>query len=334
MSVTALDVVAARRRIRDRVRVTPLHESAWLSSVAGARVWLKLESVQLTGSFKIRGAFNALLQLAAGTDLKGGPYDEKGFEPAKAGPQIVTASAGNHGRAIAYAAEALGFHATVFTPKDAPDAKVGAIRRHGATLRHEAADYDEAEITAKAFARETSATFVSAYNHPAVVAGAGTIALEILEMAPDVDTLVVPVGGGGLIGGMAVAAKAISPSIRIVGVELEVSNAFQVSLRNGRITVITAGASIADGLGGNMDPDTITFEIVQRAVDDMVTVSETELADAIRGLVREEHLIAEGAGAAAAAALLAGKAGRGRRIVAVLSGANIDAARVARLLTA
>ena len=325
MIPTALDVVAARRRIRDRVRVTPLHESAWVSSVAGAQVWLKLESVQLTGSFKIRGAFNALLQLAAGADLQVGPNRK---------PQIVTASAGNHGRAIACAAEALGFRATVFTPKDAPEAKVGPIRRHGATLRRDAADYDEAERAAKAFARQTGATFVSAYNHPAVVAGAGTIALETLEIAPDVDTLVVPVGGAGLIGGIAIAAKAISPSIRVIGVELEVSNAFQVSLRNGRITAIVAGQTIADGLGGNMDADTITFEIVQRFVDEVVTVSEAEIVAAIAGLVREEHLIAEGAGAASVAAVLAGKTWKGRRIAAVVSGANIDATRLAPLLTA
>jgi threonine dehydratase len=316
--MTALDVVAARRRIRDRVRTTPLHESTWLSSAADAHVWLKLESVQVTGSFKIRGAFNALLQLASNGNVK----------------EIVTASAGNHGRAIAYAAEALGFRATVFIPERAPDSKVGPIRRHGATLRQDARDYDEAEAAAKEFARETGATFVSAYNHPDVIAGAGTVALEILDVAPEIDTIVVPIGGGGLIGGIAIAAKAASPSIRIIGVEPEVSNAFQVSLRHGRIMLITPGASIADGLGGNIDADSMTFEIVREFVDEVITVSEEEIVAAIAGLAREEHLIAEGAGAAATAAVLARKAPKEKRIVVLVSGSNIDAPRLARILSA
>jgi threonine dehydratase len=315
MTPTAIDVLAARRRLGPHLRPTPLHQSAWLSQQAGAHVSLKLESMQLTGSFKIRGALNALLNV----------------EPTRA-REIVTASAGNHGRALAYAAEMLGMRAVVFTPRDAAETKVTAIRRHGATLTQVPGRYDESEIAAKRYAEETGALFISPYNHPDVAAGGGTVAVEILEVEPDTDTVVVPIGGGGLISGMAVAAKAIVPSIRIVGVEAEASAAMAASLPHGRIVVIAPRPTIADGLGGNVDPETITFPIIQRFVDEVVTVSEPELLDAVRGLVREEHLIAEGAGAAATAAVLAGKAGSGPKIVAVLSGANIDAGRLLDVL--
>lgn len=302
------DILAARQRIRGHVDVTPLRESAWLSAVTGGRAALKLECVQRTGSFKIRGAVNALARLPRGTHL-------------------VTASAGNHGRAIASAAESLGLRATVFTPRDAPQAKLAAIERHGAELRSDSPTYDDAEVAAKRHARDTGLPFVSPYNHPDVIAGAGTIALELFDAAPDLDTLVVPIGGGGLISGIAIAAKAIAPRVRVIGVEVEASTAFLVSVRNGRITTIDPQPTLADGLGGNMDPDTITFEIVQRYVDDLVTVSEAELIAAVRGLAAEEHVIAEGAGAAAPAAVLAGKAGRSPNVAAIVSGSNIDLKR-------
>lgn len=311
----AVDVLAARQRIRQHLDVTPLHRSAWLSSATGRPVWLKLECVQLTGSFKIRGALNALSRLAPAT-------------------HVVTASAGNHGRAIALAAEMLGLRATVFTPRDAPRSKLDAIRRHGADLRDEPATYDDAEVAAKAFAREHGLPFVSPYNHPDVISGAGTIALEIFEALPDARTLVVPIGGAGLISGVAIAAKSIAPATRIVGVEVAASTAFSDSIRNGRITVIEPGPTLADGLGGNMDPDTMTFEIVQRHVDEIVTVTEPELANSLRGLAGEDHVVAEGAGAAAPAAVLAGKVSGSDRTVALVSGSNIDLARFRAVLNA
>ena len=311
----AVHVLAARQRIRRHVDLTPLRHSAWLSSAAAAPAWLKLECVQRTGSFKIRGALNALMQ---GTR----------------GRHVVTASAGNHGRAIAFAAGMLGLRATVFTPRDAPRAKVDAIRHHGAELRADAVNYDQAEIDAKAFARESGLPFVSPYNDPDVIAGAGTIGLELFEALPDIDTIVVPIGGAGLISGIAIAARSVAPRTRIIGVELEVSSAFKESLRHGRITTIDAGPSLADGLGGNMDADTITFEIVRRHVDDIVTVSEAELADAVRGLAGEEHVIAEGAGAAAPAAILSGKVRGAGNTIAIVSGSNIDLARLQAVLSA
>ena len=312
MIPSVADVMAARRRIREWVDVTPLHDSAWLSSLAAQPVALKLENVQRTGSFKIRGAFNALALLERGA-------------------KVVTASAGNHGRAVALAAEMLGLRATVFAPSDAPKAKLQAIERHGADLRR-VGSYDEAEASARNFAREHGQPFVSPYNHPDVIAGAGTIALEIFDVEPHPATIVVPVGGGGLIAGIAIAARAIAPRVRIIGVEAEASTAFSTSLRNGRITEIDPRPTLADGLAGNLEPNSITFAIVQRLVEDVVTISEEELAAAIRGLAGEEHLIAEGAGAAAVAALVAGKVRAEGSTVAIVSGANIDLSRLVGVL--
>jgi threonine dehydratase len=317
--MTLLDVFRARRRIAPYVRRTPLVRSPWLSDLAGAELSLKLESVQLSNSFKSRGAFNAVVaRLERGT-------------PALA--RIVTASAGNHGRALAAAAEIFGLPLTVFTPVDAPQAKLTAISRHGAELRAEGRDYDEAEKLAKAFARDTGAAFISPYNDADVIAGAATVALEIFEDAADTDALVVPIGGGGLIAGMAAVAKAVSAACTVVGVEVEASCAFQTSVRAGKLVEIVPGQTLADGLGGNPDPETITFEPIQRLVDTIVTVSEPDLEAAVRGLVVAEHLISEGAGAAATAAIVGRRIDlAGRRVAAIVSGANIDRERLMRVL--
>jgi threonine dehydratase len=316
-----IDVLRARMRIAPYVRRTPLVPSAWLSDLTGARVSLKLESLQLSNSFKRRGAFNAVMARL-----------ERGEIGARS--TLVTASAGNHGRALAAAAEAFHLPLVVFTPADAPQTKLEAIRRHGAQLRAECADYDRAEVMARTFARETGAAFISPYSDADVIAGAATVALEILEDAPDAGMLVVPIGGGGLISGVAAAAKAVAAETVVVGVELEVSHVFQDSVRAGTLVEIDAGPSIADGLGGNADPDTITFAIIQRHVDRIVTVSEDDLRRAIAGLVEFEHLVAEGAGAAATAAILGQRLEevRGRGVVAIVSGSNIDRSRLKSVL--
>lgn len=316
-----IEILRARNRIALYVRRTPLIHSTWLSDEVGTRVSIKVESVQVSNSFKSRGAFNAVIARC----------EQQGSRPAS----LVTASAGNHGRALAIAAETFHLPLTVFTPVDAPKTKLDAIRRHGATLRAEGRDYDEAEKMAKQFAADTGAAFISPYNDADVIAGAGTVAVEIFEDAPDTDTLVLGVGGAGLISGMGTVARHLKPACRVIGVEVEASCAFQTSFRAGRLVEIVPGPTLADGLGGNPDPATITFPIVQRVVDDIVTVSEDELARGIAGLVTMEHLIAEGAGGVGTAALLAKKvAPLGRQVAVVLTGSNIDTRRLVSILTA
>jgi threonine dehydratase len=314
-----IDVLRARRRIQPHVRHTPLVRSTWLSDLSGGDVRLKLESLQVANSFKSRGAFNAAIAR----------LERSGSRP----QQLVTASAGNHGRALAAAAETFGLPLVVFTPADAPAAKLDAIRRHGADLRADGRDYDEAERMAKAFAQDTGAEFISPYNDPDVIDGAATIALEIFEEMPDVDMLVVPIGGGGMISGVGRTAKAVNPDVAVIGVEVERSCAFQTSVRAGHLVEIVPGETLADGLGGNPDPETITFELIQRFVDDIVTVSEEDLAGALRGLVDNEHLVTEGAGAAATAAVASTRVNAaGRRVAVIVSGSNIDRTRLMSVL--
>lgn len=312
------DIYAARRRLGEHVTKTPLRYSEWLSSTADAQVRLKLESLQLTNSFKIRGAMNAVLRLSEGDSP----------------PIIVTASAGNHGRALALAAERFGLQAIVFTPATAPDTKKAAIRRLGAALRDEAPDYDAAERRAREYAHDNDAIYISPYNHPDVIAGAGTIGLEILEAAPTIDVVVVPLGGGGLASGVALAIKSAAPHVTVVGVEVDASRPFAEGFARGAITPIDVKPSLADGLVGNLEPASMTFALVRRYVDRLVSVSEDDLRRAMRGLVAEEHLIAEGAGATATAAVLATDAIKpGQHAVSLLTGANIDSTVLMTQLT-
>jgi threonine dehydratase len=315
VSVTLADVVAARQRIAPHLGATPLVRSPTLSAASGGQVLLKLESQQVTHSFKARGALNALMQAPANGGL------------------IVTASAGNHGLAIAWAAERLGLRALVFTPRSAPRTKTDAITAHGAELRADAGNYEEAEALAKQYAVDHGATFISPYSHPHVIAGAGTIGLELLEQDPALDAVVVPVGGGGLISGVALAVKSSRPSIQVTGVESDASAAFKAAYRAGRIVEIEVRPTIADGLGGNVDPQTITWPMIQRYVDQLVVVHEDSIVAAVRHLARTERVTAEGAGATALAAVLArGFDLAGRRTAVVVTGGNIDRERLTRLL--
>jgi threonine dehydratase len=294
---------------------TPLRRSAWLSAQTGADVFLKLETLQPTFSFKIRGALNAVLRLReSGGDL----------------PRLVTASAGNHGRALAHAAREAGLPLTVYVPESAPRVKLEAIRHEGGELRP-ARDYDEAERLAKAHGAAGDALFISPYSHPDVIAGAGTIALEILEDRPDTDTFVVPIGGGGLISGIGIVAA--SSDAAVMGVEVEASCPFTQSLAAGHIVEIQVGETLADGLAGNMDPDTITFDLVRQYVSHIAVIGEAELRAAVGALVREERLIAEAAAATGIAAVAAQTMDlQGRQVAIVLSGANIDPEALRELL--
>lgn len=312
----ATDVRGAAARLPAELRNTPCVRSAWLSAVAGHPVWLKLESLQPTHSFKVRGAFNALTSL---------PGDRA----------VVTASAGNHGAALAWAAARLGVTLTVFTPRDAPRAKLARIAALGAALRDEADDYDDAERRARAFSSLEGLAFVSPYNDRLVVAGAGTIGLEILAQVPEVDEIVLPLGGGGLASGVAVAVGERQRRPRVVAAEPAESPAFTTALSAGRIVPIVVGETIADGLAGNLEAGSITFDLVRRHVDEVVTVEDARVRDAVATLVREEHLVAEGAAAVAVAAV----ANRGTRAashctVVVLSGSNIDERLLCGLLAA
>ena len=315
-AVTLDDIRAAAVRLQGHVLRTPLRHSPWLSKHAGLDVFLKLETLQPTFSFKIRGAFNAVLRLieSYGRDV----------------PPLVTASAGNHGRGLAYAANTAHLALTVYVPETAPRTKLDAIRESGATLKV-CRNYDEAETRAKEHGATGAALFLSAYSHEDVIAGAGTIGLEILEDDPRIASVIVPIGGGGLISGVAIAMSESSSDCRVIGIEVEASSPFTQGLAAGRIVPIDVGDSLADGLTGNLDPDTMTFEIVRARVDAIHLVSEAHLARAVTGLAREEKIIAEAAGAAATAGVLAHGAQAGP-VAVIVSGANIDSEKLKTLL--
>lgn len=304
---------AAAARIASHVLRTPLCRSSWLSQIAGGDVLLKIETLQPTHSYKIRGATNAVLVLA-----------ERSRRPA-----LVTASAGNHGRALAHAAAAAGMHLTVYAPENAPRTKIDAIRELGAEVRP-CRDYDEAERRAKSHGARGIGVYISPYAHPDVIAGAGTVAAEILEQDGTIDTLVASVGGGGLISGMAIAAGQRAAAI---GVEVEASTPFTSSFAAGRLVEIDVKPSLADGLTGNLDPDSPTFELVRDRVQRIVVVTDAEVREAIRTVAHHEKLIIEGAAATAVAAVATRRIDlRGRRTAVVLSGSNIDGDMLAAVL--
>jgi threonine dehydratase len=267
---------------------------------------LKLECAQVTGSFKLRGAASALRAV-------------EGRYP------VVACSAGNHALGIAHAAALAGIEATLVLPESASPAKVAALRRYPATLVQVGASYDEAEAAAVRMAHEEGLRFISPYNHPDVIAGQGTLGAEILEQLPSAEVLVVSVGGGGLISGIGLWAKAINPNIRIVGVQAESSAAMLASLQAGQIVQAPDLPTIADGLAGNLEPGSLTFPLVQRYVDLMIAVSEPQILAAMRWLLNEHHLVVEGSAAVVVAAMLNGLiAGlAGRRVVALICGRNI-----------
>jgi threonine dehydratase len=306
--VTILDVVAAGRRIAPYVQRTPLERSAHLSDAVGADVWLKLECFQRTGSFKLRGALNALLSL-----------DDEGRRRG-----VVTASAGNHGLGVATAANLTGLPAAVVVPETASSAKVDLLRQTGCELILHGPDYDAAEAHAIDFAERRGANFVSAYDHPAVVAGGGTIALEILETLPESDLLVVPAGGGGLISGIALAAKGVRPDIEVYGAQSVASPALHAALAAGRQVSVPILDSLADGLSGNLAEGSITVDLASGYVDQIVLVEEAEIAAAMRAILEHEHVLVEGSSAVTVAAIGTGRLPiDGRRVVLVLTGRNV-----------
>jgi threonine dehydratase len=302
------DVRAAAERLRPFVVRTPVERSADLSELCGVEVWLKFECFQTTGSFKLRGALNALLQLTVEEKSSG----------------VVTASAGNHGLGVARAASMLAIRATVVVPETAAPVKVDALRRSGADLLLIGPTYDEAETAGLRLARERGLPFISAYNDPAVVAGGGTVALEILDDLPATRALVVPAGGGGLIGGIGVAAHGLDPSLAVCGAQSVASPALHAALAAGRIVPVDVQPSLADGLAGNIEDNSITFDLLQQHVRDIALVEEPEIAAAMRWLVEHEHVLVEGSAAVGVAALLGGLIRPDGPVVAVLTGRNVS----------
>ncbi|WP_394255229.1 threonine ammonia-lyase [Pseudoclavibacter helvolus] len=319
-TITLEQIVAAREIVRQVISQTPIDSARFLSEKLGSPVLLKCENMQRTGSYKIRGATYRLSQLSEEQRSRG----------------VVAASAGNHAQGVAFAARQLGIKATIFMPVGVPLPKLQATRGYGAEVVLTGVNVADALLAAKQFAADAGAEFIHPYDHADIITGQATLALDILEQAPDVDTIIVPIGGGGLISGVSVAAKLLGEQrgrpIRIIGVQAANSAPFPVSLEAGHPVKIQARPTIADGIAVDV-PGDITFEVVRDLVDEVVTVSEDDISRAILVLVERAKLVAEPAGATAVAAILADKIKDAGTTVAILSGGNIDPLMLEKVLS-
>jgi len=307
MTLTLADIRAAHTRIRDRIHRTPVMTSAALNEQAGAQLFFKCENLQKIGAFKARGATNAVALLSD--------------EEAKRG--VVTHSSGNHAAALARAAKLRGIPAYIVMPSNCPQAKVASVRRYGAEVILCEPTYAARESNAKSVVERTGAAFIHPFNDYRVMAGQGTLALELLEDVPDLTDILCPVGGGGLISGVATAIKSINPEIHVFGVEPKGADDAAQSLAAGRIIPCTAPDTVADGLRGTLGE--LTFEEIQRHVDGIVTVSESEIVNAMRAIWEVLKIIVEPSGAVAYGALVDGQLDMpGRRIGIILTGGNLD----------
>jgi threonine dehydratase len=310
------DIEAARERLRGAIYETPCAYSQTLSEITGAKCFVKLENLQMTGSFKERGAANLLLQLDARERRRG----------------VVTASAGNHGLAVAFHAARLGLPAVIVMPEWAPLIKVTSARHYGAEVILEGADFDEAYARARELETARGLIFVHPFDDERVIAGQGTLGLELLEQRPDLDAVLVAIGGGGLAAGVAQAIKARRPEVRVIGVQADALPAMLHSLEQDQRVTLPPAPTIADGIAVRRVGE-LTLELVRKHVDEVVTVSEEELANAILLLLEIEKTVVEGAGAAPLAALVNRALGlAGRRVVLALSGGNIDVTMLSRII--
>ncbi|WP_435744287.1 threonine ammonia-lyase [Nocardioides sp. SYSU DS0663] len=307
MTITLADIEAARDLLEGVAVRTPMEESRWLSELAGGPVSLKCENLQRTGSFKTRGAYVRIARLSDEERARG----------------VVAASAGNHAQGVALAARMLGTRATVFMPEGAPIPKERATRGYGADVVFEGRHLGESLAAARRFEEETSAVLIHPFDHADIVVGQATAGLEILDQAPEVRTVLVPTGGGGLLAGIALAVKAVRPDVRVVGVQAAGAAAYPSSLAKGRPVGLESMKTMADGIAVGM-PGELTFAAVRDHVDEVRTVSEDSLARALLALLERAKMVVEPAGAAAVAALLDDPTGFGTPAVAVLSGGNID----------
>jgi len=303
------EIALAANRIADHIRDTPLEYSPGFSELTGASVWLKLENLQHTGSFKLRGAFNKLLTMDEEQRSRG----------------CVAASSGNHGAAVAHAMRELGVSGIVFVPEQTSSAKVDAIRRAGADVRFHGTDGLDTETHARAFAADKDMAYLSPYNDPAVVAGQGSCGVEIARQLPDVDAVFVAVGGGGLIGGIGAFMKSVRPAVHIVSCQPAASAVMTESVEAGEILDLPSEPTLSDGTAGGIEPDAITFELCRSVVDRYVVVSEDKIATAMRHFIDLQHQMIEGAAGVALAGLLASAEDyAGQNVVVVICGGNIS----------
>jgi threonine dehydratase len=309
------DIEAARALLTGVVKLTPMEYSLPLTRTLGVPTWLKCENQQRAGSYKVRGAYTRIARLSAAERARG----------------VVAASAGNHAQGVALAAGMLGAKSTVFMPEGAPLPKVSATKGYGATIEYAGSTVDDALAAAREFAEATGAILIHPFDHPDVIAGQGTVGLEILEQCPEAATIVTAVGGGGLISGVAVAAKALRPEIRIVGVQAIGAAAYPPSLAAGEPLTLERSATIADGIAV-MRPGVLNFAHVSKLVDDVVTVTDEDLSAALLVLLERHKMVVEPAGGAAVAALLTGKVELRAPVVAILSGGNIDPMLLLRVI--
>ena len=317
---TLRDIEIARGRVDPIIDVTPIQRSRAIGEMLGSEVVLKCENLQRTGAYKLRGAYNRLSLLSDDEKARG----------------VVAASAGNHAQGVAFAARELGIQATIFMPLGVALPKLQATRGYGAAVELRGHIFDETLAAAIAFAEETGAVFIHPFDHPDVIAGQGTLGLEILEQVPDVETIVVPIGGGGLAAGVAIAVKAQAAltgrDVRIIGVQAANAAAFPISLNAGTATQISISPTIADGIAVAR-PGSLTFEIIQELVDEVVTVRDDDTARALVVLLERAKLVVEPAGAVGVAAIMTGAiTGTGKTVV-ILSGGNIDPMMMERVIS-
>lgn len=301
--------VLAANRIKSYIRETPLDYSPYFSELTGANVYLKLENLQHTGSFKLRGAFNKLLTLSEEDRARGG----------------VAASSGNHGAAIAFAMNELGVSGPVFVPEQTSSTKVDAIKRAGGDVRFFGTDGLDTETHAREYAAENGMVYLSPYNDPDVIAGQGTCGVEIAQQLNDVDAVFIAVGGGGLISGVGAFLKSVNPAMTVVSCQPAASAVMTESIKAGKIIDLPSEPTLSDGTAGGIEADAITFDICRDITDEFVVVSEEQIAEAMRGLIDAHHMLPEGAAGVALAGLLAsGDNYRDKNVVVVICGGNVS----------
>ena len=310
------DIINAQSVLQNIVKRTPLERSKSFSNLSGSDVYLKLENFQTTGSFKVRGAYYRIKNLSAAETANG----------------VICASAGNHAQGVAYAATSLGVKSTVFMPMFAPPLKVIATRAYGAEVILTGDTFDDAFKAATAFAKESGATFVHPFNDPYIIAGQGTIGLEIFEQIRDVQDVVVPIGGGGLIAGIAIALKELNPRIRIIGVEADGAQSMKLSVEKGEAVTMNSTNTIADGIAIK-SPGNLNLDIVRELVDELVVVNDAEMARTAYLLLQRAKILTEPSGVAAMAAILYHKTNTmGRKVVPLISGGNVNMSILEQIL--